>query len=232
MQSIVVVCSALLLGLAGLAFWPAYLSRPAVAVDPYTHAHAIVGATWLGIALTQSFLIGTRRIKAHRALGLLSPLAAAGFVLSAVLLAHYRFSRMEDPTFAREAYTLYLPLSASILFSLAFWLAFVHRRTVALHSRFMLCTLLLLVDPVLARVLAFYLLTLPQFWHYQLLTFGVEIAAVLALYFSLPQHEHLRAPFRPFAAVYISVLLLWFALPRTAFWLSFAEWFRRLPFTA
>ncbi len=139
---------------------------------------------------------------------------------------------MDDLTFAREAYTLYLPLSAAVLFSLAFGLGFVHRRTAAMHSRFMLCTLLLMVDPVFARVLAFYLLALPQFWHYQLLTFGVEIAAVLALYVSLPQHEQLRAPFRPFAAVYVSVLLLWFALPRTVLWLGFADWFRRLPLTA
>ncbi len=231
MHVIVAVCSALLLGLAGLAFRPAYLSRPAAAIDPYTHAHAILGAIWLCVLLAQSLLIGTRRLQAHRIIGRLSLLAASAFVLSSVLLAHFRFSRMDEPTFAREAYALYLPLSASVLFSLAFFLAFVHRRAVALHSRFMLCTILLLVDPVLGRILAFYLLALPQFWHYQLLTFGVEIATVLALYFSLPQRLDFRATFRPFAAAYITILLLWFALPRTNAWLSFAAWFRHLPLT-
>lgn len=232
MHVIVGAAAALLLALGGLAFRPAYLSRPAADVDRYTHAHALLGALWLGLLIAQSVLAGTRRLGAHRILGRLSLLAAPAFVLSSVLLAHQRFSRMDEATFAREGYTLYLPLSAALLFALAFSLAYVHRRTAALHGRFVFCTLLLLVDPVLGRVLAFHVLTLPQFWHYQVLTFGVEIAAVVALDLTLPPRRNLRASFRPFAAAYVAVLLLWFVFPRSTTWMTFGSWFRRLALTS
>jgi hypothetical protein len=61
---------------------------------------------------------------AHRLLGQASLVIASAFVLSSVLLAHFRFSRMSAELFARKAFTLYLPLAVALLFGLAFarWL--------------------------------------------------------------------------------------------------------------
>jgi hypothetical protein len=176
-------------------------------------------------------LIRTGRRGAHRALGKVSYLAAPLFLLSGLLLAHYRFSRMEEATFASEAYTLYLPLSVSLLFLVAYVLALVHRRKAALHGCFMLCTALLLVDPVVARALAFHVVQLPEFWHYQIITFAIELVILLALLRALPRRSAERRSFARFATMFGAVQLLWFVAPRSAAWLSFAEWFRRLPLT-
>lgn len=220
-----------LLLLAAFAFWPTYLSKPLATVDRYTHLHAAAGLLWLLLLASQALLIRRGSRQAHRSLGRVSCVLAPLFVLSSVLLAHHRFSRMDPATFEREAYTLYLPLSAALLFALAFGLALHHRRVVPLHARFMASTALLLVDPVLGRLLAFHVLELPEFWHYQLITFGIELAVLSVLWRSLPAATPSRGAFACFAVVYGSVLLLWFALPRTGAWKSLALWFRELPLT-
>jgi len=94
-----------LIGLTIAAFWPSYLSRPFAKIDGYTHAHATLGAIWLFLLLAQTFLIRTGKRDAHRALGKLSYLFAPLFFLSGLLLANFRFSRMAEAIFAKEAYT-------------------------------------------------------------------------------------------------------------------------------
>ena len=231
------VQSALALGAFGLfalalpAFWPTYLSKPFAPVDRYTHVHAALGAVWLSLLVAQALLIVARKRPVHRGLGRLSYVVAPLFALSGVFLAHHRFSRMDAATFEREAYTLYLPLSAALLFGAAYSLAMLYRRSVRLHGRFMLCTALPLVDPVVGRFLAFHVVQLPEFWHYQLVTFSVECGVLLALYRTLPGASAERRVFSGFAAAYAATLLLWFFGPRTAGWHAWAKWFRDLPIT-
>ncbi len=220
-----------LLALAILAFWPTYLSKPFDAVDRYTHFHAAVGTLWLTLLIAQPVLIAKRRPGLHRLIGRTSWAMAPLFVLSAVLLAHFRFSSMDDATFSREAYTLYLPLSAAFLFAVTFLAAQAHRRRTPLHARFMACTALVLVDPVVGRVLAFHVIELPEFWHYQVVTFAVEALLLLALFKTLAPETGDRRTFGTIAGLYLVVLLLWFVAARTEAWLSFAQWFRQQPFT-
>lgn len=220
-----------LLLLSLVAFWPTYLSRPFASLEAYAHFHAIVGAIWLVLLLVQALFIKAHQFQLHRLAGRLSYLLAPLFALSSVVLAHSRFSRMDTATFEREAYTLFLPLAAALLFVAAFSLALVHRRSPRLHARFMACTALLLVDPVVGRFLAFYVVELPEFWHYQLITFGLECAMLAALYRTLPTRSPERRVFARFAATYAVVLVLWFFAPRTSAWVAWARWFRELPIT-
>ncbi|HBL25605.1 MAG TPA: hypothetical protein DD490_02090, partial [Acidobacteria bacterium] len=94
-----------LVALSALAFWPLYLSKPFRAADGYTHFHAAVGTGWLALLLVQALLIRGDRRSAHQLFGRASFVLAPAFVVSSVLLAHFRFSRMDEATFAREAYT-------------------------------------------------------------------------------------------------------------------------------
>lgn len=220
-----------LLLLALAAFWPAYLSRPAAGIDGYTHLHAAAGGLWMALLVLQPVAMARRQVALHRAVGRAAWVLGPLFVASSVLLAHHRFSRMPAATFAAEAYTLYLPLSAALLFATAWTAALAWRRDARLHSRFMVCTALLLVDPVLGRTLAFHAFELPEFWHYQLITFTLELALLAVLLRTLPSGSPQRALFGRFAALYAAVLLAWFALPRTAGWVAFAAWFRGLPLT-
>ncbi len=221
--------SLLLVGLTLFAFWPTYLGKSFAGIDRYTHLHAALGALWLALVLAQASLMARRHYAIHRSVGRVAWLIAPLFVLSAVLLANFRFSHMDEPTFTEQAYTLYLPLSGAFLFGLAFVLAMANRRSTPLHARFMACTALILVDPVVGRVLGFYVVELPQFWHYQIITFGIETIVLVALVITLEPHTAQRRVFARFAGVYFAVLLLWFFVPNTAAWYAFADWFRRLP---
>lgn len=227
----VAVGAATLLALSLLAFWPRYLSRPAAAVDGYTHLHAMLGTAWVVMLIAQALLVRAGRLAPHRVLGRVSYIVAPAFALSGLLLAHDRFSRMAAATFEQEAYSLYLPLSAMVLFASAYALAMRYRRRYRLHARLMACTALLLVDPVAGRVLGFYLPELPALWQYQAITFGAECVLAVALLRSLPPQSQDRRHFGWFVAVFVLVLGLWFVLPYTAGWLTFATWFRGLPLT-
>lgn len=222
--------TAALLALAVIAFWPMYLSRPFRDVDAYTHVHAALGVTWMVLVITQAWLIRAEHRGRHRLFGRVSLVLAPGFVVSGILLAHSRFSAMDAGTFAREADALYLPISAAALFAVAFGLAMRYRRATPLHARFIACTVLPLTDPVLGRVVGFYVVELPEFWHYQVLTFGLELLVLAYLCRTARSARDPRA-FWGFAGGYSIVLLLWFWFPRTAPWLQFATWFRGLPLT-
>ena len=223
--------SVTLVALVLLAFWPGYLSKPPASIDAYTHFHAAVATLWLALLVLQPTLVVKGHLHLHRRFGRAVWALAPAFVLSAVLLAHFRFSRMDASTFVDEAYTLYLPLSAALLFAAAVTLAMLHRTTPSLHSRFMACTALLLVDPVLGRVLGIYLLVLPQFWHYQLITFSIELAVLLGLVRTIGPGTTARRTFSHFAVFYTSVLFCWFFVPHTPPWLALATWFRQQPIT-
>lgn len=213
------------------AFWPLYLGQPWARINGYTHLHALSGLLWLLLALAQAALMWRGQLRSHRALGRLAYAIGPLFVVSSLLLAHDRFSQMDAATFAREAYTLYLPLSMALLFAAAWVLALVWRHDAPLHGRLMACTVLPLVDPVLGRTLGLHVIALPQFWHYQILTFGLVAALATALWITLPPASAQRRRFGAYAVPFMAALALWFVLPFTDAWLRFAVWFRGLPLT-
>lgn len=220
-----------LLALALAAFWPMYLSKPFGTIDPYTHAHAALGLAWVLLLVAQPLLIRGGQRGLHRALGRLSWVLAPAFVASSVLLAHHRFSRMAPQVFPAEAFTLYLPFAAALLFGVAYALALATRRDAPVHARFMACTALPLIDPVLGRILAFHLPPWPRMELYQGVTFGVELLLALVLLRPLQPEHPSRKLFRAYVLGQAVVLGAWFIVPRTGAWLACADWFRSLPLT-
>jgi hypothetical protein len=137
------VLSALFL-LALIAFWPSYLSTPSTATG-YTHFHAVTAATWMLMLVVQPLAVRNRQLGVHRALGRASYVIAPLVVIGMVLLAHSKTQGVppiELPGF-------YVPLSlAGLSYTLA--IAIDERRPCA---RFMVCTALTLIDPVVVRLL-------------------------------------------------------------------------------
>ena len=220
-----------LLLLTSVAFWPMYLSKDWSAIDGYTHAHALLGTLWLVILIVQPGLILRGYRLAHRIAGRTSLFVALGFVLSGFLLTHFRVSRMTEAAFAKEGLHIYLPLAVAALFAAACVLGFRWRKSAPIHARFMLSTALLLVDPVLARTMFFYLPRLPSDHLYQGITFTL-IAAVMALLVkSLKPQVPGRTCYRNYCIGTIATLALYFAVPYTGAWLAFVNWFRLLPLT-
>ena len=211
------------------AFWPKYLSRPPHSIDAYTHAHAFAMLAWCGLLIVQPFLIRAGRRSLHRALGRTSYVLVPFLLAASLLLAHFRFRSMDEATFAAEAPSLYLPLSGFLLFGVAYGLAMVYKRTPAVHARFMICTALTTLDPVVGRLLFFYAPPLPNFLLYQAITFGGTDLLLAGLAFKDRAAPQVRWVFPLMLATFGLAHVLWFTLAQSALWTPIATWFRSLP---
>lgn len=217
-----------LLLLSALAFWPRYLSRLGEGIDRYTHLHAIVALAWVLLLIAQPLVLARDR-SLHRALGRLSYALAPAFVTASLLLAHARFRAMDDATFTREAPSLFLPLSAAVLFALSYALAIVHRRVAPLHARFMIATGLPMIDPVLGRLLFYYGPELSHPLYYQAITFGLTDLILAILLFRPRLSGALRGRFLYPALAFPVAHAAWFSVVQGPHWLPLAAWFRGLP---
>jgi len=213
------------------AFWPRYLSKPPGSIDTYTHAHAVTMIAWVVLLTVQPLLIRWRRRPVHRTLGALSYILAPAVVITTVLLAHARFKAMSPLVFLGEARHLYLPLSGAALFAIAYVGAIVYRKVTPLHAGFMVCTGLTLIDPVLGRVLAFYLPPLPHTLYYQAITFGLADLILLRLIFAPGDDLTTRWALKTMLPLFIVAHALWFTVAQSETCLPFARWFRGLPLT-
>jgi hypothetical protein len=89
----------------------------------------------------------------------------------------------------------------------------------------------MLVDPVVARIMFFYLPRLPSDDLYQGITFTLIAAAMVYLVNSLPPNAPGRIWYRNYCIGTVAILALFFAVPYTGAWLAFVNWFRVLPLT-
>lgn len=220
-----------LLGAAVAAFWPKYIARPAAEIDAYTHLHAVVMVAWCALLIAQPFLIRARRQSVHRVLGVVSYFVAPAVVVASLLLAHHRFRSMDDSTFAAEARNLYLPLSAVALFAIAYGCGVLFRRKPELHARFMVCTSLTMIDPVVGRILAFYVPPLPGYLYYQAITYGLTDLILLHLAIRDRARPHTRWAFGVMLLVFLAAHALWFTWAQAEGWVQVARWFRAVPLT-
>src|SRR5688572_27921009 len=72
------------------AFWPSYYSRLDGQPSLYFHAHGVALTAWVGLLVTQAWLMRTGRRATHRRLGTLSYVAAPAVVIATVQFAHFR----------------------------------------------------------------------------------------------------------------------------------------------
>ena len=214
------------LALALLAFWPTYLSQVR-ASGFFTHLHAASAASWMLLLVLQSWAIGARRVALHKLFGKLSYLLAPLVLVSILLLGHERIRGVEGEAYAIQTYILYLQLSLAVLFGLSYGLAIWTRRSVALHSRFMVCTALTLIDPVVIRLL-FWIDPTPE-WNYQWLTFGLTDLVLVALIWAERSNRAGRRVFPSMLMLFVLVqapALL--GLTNGPAWQGFARWFAGL----
>lgn len=213
--------------LAAIAFWPTYLSQPR-ASSTYTHFHAATATLWMVLLIAQSWAIGARRVPLHRLLGKGSYVLAPLVLVSIFLLAHDRISgAAPGEAYAIQTYILYLQLSLAFLFGLSYALAIRTRKSVARHSRFMVCTALTLIDPVFIRIL-FWIDPTPA-WNYQWATFGLCDLVFLVLIWLERSNRAGRGVFPAMLAVFVAAQLpALLGLTEGPLWQAFARFYAGL----
>src|SRR5688572_3442084 len=206
------------------AFWPSYLYPKKYEADWHVHLHGIVMFLWMLMLIVQSTLATRRSFDAHRALGKTSFVLVPVIVASTLLLAHYR---MRSGINKELLYFFYVQVALLVQFLVAYSFAIMNRRMSPVHMRFIVCTALALVDPILARLLYNHFGIEPPLM--QLITYGVVDLILLALIV----HDRLE---RQYSGAYQGMLVVFlvaqaptFLVTNTAWWKAFTQSFARLP---
>jgi uncharacterized membrane protein len=114
-----------LLALASAGFWPTYLAAPRIEADWHVHLHGLAMFGWMALLIAQAWLVRTRRLAAHRALGRVSYGLVPVIAVSTLLLAHYR---MRGGLNVGLLYFFYVQVSLLAVFVASYALAIANRR--------------------------------------------------------------------------------------------------------
>jgi len=223
---------AALLVLALVAFWPGYLSLPKSRFSGWFHLHAVAAMLWFFMLIAQPWAIHSGRRALHRLVGRASYVLMPVLVISFIGLAHDVMKGRTGAEAAVQAYFFYIRVVLVAIFVGCYVMAVVNRRNAPVHSRYMVCTGLALVDPVVHRLAS-------RFMHgadinYQLLTFGL-VLAILAILIWMERNA--RAGRRVFPIVFIAFFIAGLPLALDfhtwgapwALWKSVAAAFAALP---
>jgi len=205
------------------AFWPTYWA-PAFERDWHVHLHGASLFAWAAMLVAQPWLIHRGRVRLHRQLGKLSYLLAPMVVISTLLLAHYR---LQSARSFDQVYFLWVQLGLITLFAVAYAQAIRHRRSAGIHARYMVCTALAMLDPIVARLLFnLFGVDIPAS---QLCTYAIIDAILVALWIRDARTGNGILVFPRMLAAYLVIELPTFALPQTAAWEACVEFYSLLP---
>lgn len=223
-----------LLGLAVIAFWPGYLAAPMLSLSGWTHFHTATGTLWLVLLIVQPWAIRSGRRNLHVFLGRASLVLAVLVVIGFVGLAHSSMQGKPPKEQAVDAYFFYIRVVLVTIFVVAYVLGVLHRRDPEVHSRYMLCTGLPLLDPVIHRIAQ--RTAGGADLNYQMLTFGLACGLLLLLMHDARQKAKARTAMGVILALFVlggTPLALEFYRWGTpwAQWKAFARGFAELPIT-
>jgi len=217
-----------LLFLAIIGFWESYFSKLFDGIDSYTHFHAITMLLWIGMLITQAFLIRYKKRTLHRFIGRFSYGLFPVLVISLVLLAHSQITIHDFGITYSRLYILFLQLSLLVIFMIAYSLAIFYRKSPNQHARYMICTSLTLIDPSVARIP----LDLPPLpFSYQVLTFGLTDLILLTLIFMERNRTNGREVFPVMLGIFVVFQGLNLTWTESTVWDNFSLWFAMLPLT-
>ena len=161
------------------SFWDTYWFRESREYFAIEHVHAVPSLLWCVFITLQAYLIRTGRLAAHRQFGKVSYVLAPALVITtcAISWGSVTYSELSDGSLYILAIRAFL-LSSFVAF---FSLAMLNRKDPQLHARWMTCSALVLIDPVLNRITDNFTSLSYTTGIHQFIAFGVMNAMVLIL---------------------------------------------------
>ena len=206
------------------AFWPSYLHVDKAEADYHVHLHGLSLFLWALMLIAQPWLIRSGRWKVHRRLGRVSFVLAPMVVVSTLLLMRHRLASVQD---YNQIYFSFIQAGLIALFAIAYAQAIRYRRTAAIHARYMVCTALTMVDPIVARLLDNYLDVPPV--AEQFATFVLIDVIFVWLWMRDRRLGNGIRVFPTMLAAFLVVEAGTFLVPQTGMWHEFAAWSAKLP---
>lgn len=213
------------LAAAFVSFWPTYFVRIGEIPSWRVHAHGALMLAWFLLLIAQAWLIRSQRRPWHRVLGKTSFALVPLIVVSSVVVEHASLLRDGAKISTESLFFAYLIVALLLTFVVAFTMAMVHRKNMALHMRYMICTSLAMLDPVFARILAVRFDIL--YPNGQMITFAMIDGILLWLCY-LDRNTRHRA-FHTMLVLYVVVEIPAFFIYKTTWWAEAVAWFAALP---
>lgn len=128
------------------------------------HFHAWVMMAWVGLYLTQNFLVFSDNVRLHRRLGWLSVVLIPTIIVMGLLITEYSLRRNGGPPFFDQNQFMFSnPLQLFGFAVMALWAVAIRKNT-GWHRRLMFCAFAILTGPGFGRLLpAPYLI--PYAWY-------------------------------------------------------------------
>jgi hypothetical protein len=206
------------------AFWPTYFAPKVYEADWHVHLHGVAMFLWLAMLIGQAWLARARVFGAHRLVGKASYVLVPVIVASTLLLDSYR---MRSGINAEFLYFFWVQLTLLVQFLVAYALAIHNRATPPIHMRFMACTALALVDPIVARLLYNHLGIEPPLM--QLMTYGAVDVILLALILHDRAQRRDARVYAGMLAFFVATQVPTFVVTQSAWWNRFTHAFAALP---
>jgi uncharacterized membrane protein YozB (DUF420 family) len=148
---------------AGFAFNLA-TGRSSFAMPWLVHFHAWVMISWIGLYLTQNFLVFRENVAIHRRLGWLSVLLIPAILVMGFAITRWTMRAGGGPPFFDQNQFLFSnPLQLCGFAAIASW-AVIMRKNTGWHRRLMFCAFAMLTGPGVGRLVpAIYLI--PYAWY-------------------------------------------------------------------
>ncbi len=206
-----------------LAFWRAYLGVFTTASVAF-HVHGITATLWLLWLAAQSWTIHGQQRHLHRSLGMASLVLFPLFMGGTFLVEHSmaaKFAGGADPFYALWGPELgLLNVTAAAGVAVFYLLGLKNRRTVHVHSRYLLATVIFLLSPIFGRLAAIPLgitgpETFDRFGH--AVQIGNAVALGVAVLLWALQRRHGR-PWLVAAAIVAAQMLLVETVGKSAAW--------------
>jgi hypothetical protein len=142
----------LAMGITWLGFSRSYFA--VVRAEPLLHhIHGALMGGWIALLVVQPMLYQRGRIGLHRTLGRWGVYLLVPAIVICGLLMDQRMLRTQNAPPSILDQLAFLDLASLILFPALVILSICYARNVQLHARYIVCTVLLLMPPALARAL-------------------------------------------------------------------------------
>lgn len=209
------------------AFWVTYITRIFDQENYRMHLHGATLFLWCLMLIIQPLLIRKRLNLLHRRVGKFSFVLVPVLVFTTFDLLRYRMKSQGAIDYASMA----LVLNALIAFIILYGLAIYHRKKVALHARYMLCTVFPFLTPATDRIISIYFPSTLEYFPLlngqpNVMVFGFVLADVILIALCIwDWRSHRRLNVFPIALA----VLLWYhhsvnTYYHYGFWKGFCDW--------
>ena len=187
------------------------------------HIHGALMGGWIGLLIVQPLLYQRGHIRLHRTLGRWGVYVwVPAMVVCGVLMDRRMLRTHNAPPFIIDQLA-FLDLVSLVLFPTLIGLSIVYARNLQLHARYIVCTVLLLLPPALARAL-FFVPSMQSFRTNVNVGFGLVVGVLLLLVADDQRRGRVWVPYPLMAALLVILTFASNFVRSWAWWRGVSTW--------